>query len=285
MDVETREMYFPPSQSQRLQNVFGLITILFIIIWSNHFRAFLRMTSCKLAEKISLILPFNFISLSIKIHLYACQVTISLDLQHPSATFQCSFAQRGRAFVNNGECGPAGVTSAPTCHWESRASGSRPTEWHRRGRPNACVVCRTLAGRVLTRWTELCFTVCQEFLRGDVWRPSRFANTQRVTSGAATSVWLDAVRDVSSCRSSGWRAWITVPVLCTVHALVTALASDWDSSILNYQQPWTLLDPVMAVGSLSPNRPAAVDWALAFCPSGSTQDPPQKSKAILVNKV
>lgn len=78
------------------------------------------MESCKLAENLSLSEPSFHFFFYLIVHKDppVCMPgdPISLDLQHPSATFQCSFAQRGGAFVNNGECGPAGLTSVPTCH-------------------------------------------------------------------------------------------------------------------------------------------------------------------------
>lgn len=84
------------------------------------FYMFLRMESCELAENLSLSDPSVQHFFNLILHqdppVRMPGDSIRLDLQRPSATFQCSSAQRGRAFVNNGERGPAGLTSAPTCH-------------------------------------------------------------------------------------------------------------------------------------------------------------------------
>lgn len=102
--------------------------------------------------------PFLLISKS-STHTQSHQLELNILLENLSC-----HAQRRHVPVNNAECGPAGLASVQMCQRESRASGSRPTEWHSRGQPNShlCIVCHALAGQVLTCGTRLCFSICHE---------------------------------------------------------------------------------------------------------------------------
>lgn len=96
------------------------------------------------------------------IHLYT---NASTQVVYPFVKFDACLPQRGHAPVNIVEGGLAGLASVQMCQRESRASGSRPTEWRSRGQPNShlCIVCHALVVQVLTCGTRPGFSVCHKY--------------------------------------------------------------------------------------------------------------------------